>query len=172
MKLFYGIILVLMVFISACAQQPAAEPEAQPSAPEAAPADEPEAEPEDEAKEESEVEGTGAVVAIPAGDSVDVRYGGAGGFDPDTLTISAGSSVTFFNDDSKTIVIIIFKDGRTFATPRLSPGQQSEVEFNEAGVYDYWWNIAYAAVGGQITVVEAAMEADADGEAMEAIIKE
>jgi len=155
MKLFYGIILVLMVFISACAPQ-AAQPAAQPSAPEPAP----EAEPETAPEAEPEVEGTGAVVAAPEGDSIDVRYGGAGGFDPDELTISAGSSVTFFNDDSKTMVIIVFKDGRTFATPRLTPGQQVEVEFTEPGEYDFWWNLAYAAVGGKLTVVGDAMESD------------
>ena len=147
MKLFYGIILVLMIFVSACAPQ-ATQPEAEPSAPEAAP--EPEPEPEVEvtetdisASEEEEVAETS---------TTDVRYVGAGGFDPDKLTISAGSSVTFFNDDSKTIVIIVFKDGRNFATPRLNPGQQVEVEFTESGEYDYWWNLAYAAVGGKLTV--------------------
>ena len=170
MKLFYGIILVLMVFISACAQQPAAEPDSDGEAVEAdsdgeaaegndAVADDSDAEAnlEGEAEEEeTEPEVTAS------GDSADIRYVGAGGFDPDTLTVNAGSSVTFFNGDSKPMVIIIFKDGRTFATPRLAPGQQSEVEFNDAGVYDYWWDIAYAAVGGQITVVEAAMEAVAE----------
>ncbi|MCH8003720.1 MAG: cupredoxin domain-containing protein [Nanoarchaeota archaeon] len=156
MKLFSGIVLVLMVFVSACAQQPVAEPAAQPSAPEPSPVPEAEPEPEVEAEAEpepaTEAEGTGAVVAVPEGDSYDIRYVGAGGFDPDTLTISAGSSVTFFNDDSKTMVIIVFKDGRNFATPRLSPGQQAEVEFTEPGEYDFWWNLAYATVGGKITV--------------------
>jgi len=152
MKLFYGIVLVLMVFVSACAPQaaqpaPAAEPEPVPEV-------EPEAEVEAEAEPEpaTEVEGTGAVVAAPEGGSYDIRYVGAGGFDPDTLTISAGSSVTFFNDDSKTMVIIVFKDGKNFATPRLNAGQQAEVEFTEPGEYDFWWNLAYAAVGGKITV--------------------
>ena len=50
------------------------------------------------------------------------------------------------------MVLIIFKDGKTFATPRLNPGQQAETEFTEPGEYDVWWNIAYAAVGGKITV--------------------
>ena len=161
MKLFYGIILVLIVFISACAQQPAAEPEPEPSAPEpeAAPAVEPEA--ETEAEDDDDAEEIEPEVAAP-GDSADIRYVGAGGFDPDTLTVNAGSSVTFFNGDSKPMVIIIFKDGRTFATPKLAPGQQSEVEFNDAGVYDFWWNIAYAAIGGQLTVVDSATEAVAE----------
>ena len=152
MKLFYGIILVLVVFISACA----AQPEAEPSAPEAQPA---EADDSGAAIEDEgiDTDGTGAAVAVPEEEpaetsTTDVRYVGAGGFDPDKLTISAGSSVTFFNDDSKTIVIIVFKDGRNFATPRLNPGQQVEVEFTESGEYDYWWNLAYAAVGGKLTV--------------------
>jgi plastocyanin len=133
MKLFYGIILALMIFVSACAQQPAAEPEAQPSEPEAAPAP-PEPEPE----------------VAPAPN--DIRYAGADGFDTDKLTISVGSSVTFFNDDSKTMVVIVFKDGRNFATPRIVPGQQAEVEFTELGEYDFWWNLAYTPYGGKITV--------------------
>ena len=167
MKLFYGIILVLMVFISACAQQPATGPDSDGEAVEAdsdgeaaedddAVADDSDAEADLEGEaEEDETE-------VVIGDSIDIRYVGAGGFDPDSATIEVGSSVTFFNDDSKPMVIIIFKDGRTFATPRLAPGQQSEVEFNDAGVYDYWWNIAYAAVGGQLTVVDSAMEAVAE----------
>jgi len=163
MKLFYGIILVLIVFVSACAPQ-AAQPAAQPSAPEPSPA--PEAEPETAPEAETEAEGTGAEVVEPSSDSVDIRYGGAGGFDIDELTISAGSSVTFFNDDSKTMVIIVFKDGRNFATPRLTPGQQVEVEFTEPGDYDFWWNLAYAAVGGKLTVVGEAMEDDAASEAV------
>ena len=80
------------------------------------------------------------------------------------MTINAGESVTFFIDDSKNMVIIIFKDGKNFATPRLNPGQQSEVEFTEPGEYDYWWNLAYAAVGGKLTVVGDAMEGDAMAE--------
>lgn len=147
MKLFYGIVLVLMVFVSACAQQPAAEPEAQPTAPEPSPT--PEAAPEAEEESEAEAEAT---VAAPEVDSQDVRYVGASGFEPDELTISAGSSVTFFNDDSKNMVVIVFKDGRKFATPRLNPGQQAEVEFTEPGKYDFWLNLPYAPVGGKITV--------------------
>ena len=148
MKLFYGFVLILMVFVSACAQQPAAEPEAQPPAP--APSSTPKAAPE--AEEKFKAEGTGATVAAPEAASYDIRYAGAGGFDPDELTIGAGSSVTFFNDDSKTMVVIVFKDGRNFATPRIKSGQQAEVEFTEPGEYDFWWNLAYSAVGGKITV--------------------
>jgi len=147
MKLFYGIILIMVAFISACAPQ-AAEPEAQPSAPVAAPEPEP----------EPETEGTGAAVAPPEEEAAetsttDVRFSGAAGFDPADLTISAGSSVTWFNDDSKPFVVIIFKDGESYkAIPRIKPGQQGEYEFAESGVYSYWWNLAYAPNGGTITV--------------------
>ena len=138
MKLFYGIILVLMIFVSACAQQPA----------EPAPVTEPEP--------SVEPEGTGDAVAEPEEvaevTSTEIRSVGAGGFDPSELTISAGSSVTWFNDDSKSMVVIVFKDGRNFATPRIVPGQQAEVEFTELGEYDFWWNLAYTPYGGKITV--------------------
>jgi len=139
-----------MVFVSACAPQ-VAEPEAQPSAPPAA-APEPEPEPE------PEIEGTGAAVAVPEEEAAetsttDVRYSGAAGFDPADLTISVGSSVTWFNDDSKPFVVIVFKDGKSYkAIPRINPGQQGEYEFTELGVYEYWWNLAYSPNGGKITV--------------------
>jgi len=152
MKLFYGIILVLMVFVSACAQQPAAEPAAQPSAPEPAPAPEPEPEAETAPEAEPEVEGTGAVVAVPEGGSSEIRYVGAGGFDPDTLIISTGSAVTFINGNDKPGAVIIFKDGRSFTnTGRLNPGDKSEQEFTEPGEYEFWWNLV-GVVSGKITV--------------------
>ena len=146
MKLFYGIVLVMMVFVSACAQQPAAEPEAQSTVQPT--------EPEPAVEPETEVEDTGAAVAPPEEEesaSYDIRYG-TDGFDPSELTISAGSSVTWFNDDSKSMVVIVFKDGKNFATPRLNSGQQAETVFTEPGEYEYWWNIAYAPYGGTITV--------------------
>ena len=69
MKLFYGIVLVLMLFVSACAQQAAEE----------APVTEPEATPQEEP--EAEVEETGAAVAEEEAAEVtsnEVRYVGAG----------------------------------------------------------------------------------------------
>ena len=142
MKLFYGIALVLMLFVSACAQQPAAQPspvtEPEPSAEAEV---QPEVQPETEAEEVVEVT------------SNEVRSVGAGGFDPAELTISAGSAVTWINDDEKALVIIIFKDGKSFMNSnRIMPGENFEVEFTEAGEYEYWQNIAFGIVGGKITV--------------------
>ncbi len=146
MKLFYGIVLVLMVFVSACAQQPA----------EQAPVTEPEPSVEAEVQPEAEAEGTGAAVAPPEeGETTsnEIRYVGAGAFDPDELTISAGSAVTWINDDEKPLVMIIFKDGKSFMNSnRIMPGEKFEVEFTEAGAYEYWQNIAFGVVGGKITV--------------------
>lgn len=140
MKLFYTIVLALMVLVSACAQQPAEQ--------EAAPVEtQPEVQPETVAPVEAPEE------VAPESTSNDIRYVGAGGFDPAELTISAGSSVTWFNDDSRGMVIIVFKDGKSYENiPTINPGQQVEREFTEPGEYEYWWNIAYAATGGKITV--------------------
>jgi|TARA_B100001964_G_scaffold237107_1_gene300026 plastocyanin len=139
MKLFYGIILVLMIFVSACAQQPA----------EPAPVTEPEP--------SVEPEGTGDAVAEPEEvaevTSTEIRSVGAGGFDPSELTISAGSAVTWINDDEKAAYLIIFKDGKAYTNSnRILPGEKFEHEFTEAGEYEYWQNIAYGVVGGKITV--------------------
>ena len=148
MKLLYGVFLVLMVLVSACAQK-IAEPVASPSAPEpVAPAPEPEPEPK------ADTGGTGAAVAPQVEETVnEIRYIGSGGFEPDELTISAGSAVTWINDDEKAGAIILFKDGRSFTNSgRLAPDGKFEYEFTEAGVYNFWWNLAYGAVSGKLTV--------------------
>ena len=145
MKLIYGVFLVLMVFVSACAQQ--TQPVAPPSAPEPEPAA-PAPEPED-------TEGTGAAVAPQekAETVNEIRYAGSGGFEPKELTISAGSAVTWINSDSKAGGLLIFKDGKSFTNSgRLAPDGKFEYEFTEAGVYDFWWNLAYGSISGKLTV--------------------
>lgn len=145
MRLLYGVFLVLMVLVSACAQQ-AAQPAAPSSAPEpAAPAPEPEPE---------AAEGTGAAVAPQVEETVnEIRYVGSGGFDPKELTIKAGSAVTWINSDSKAGEVLIFKDGKSFVNSRrLVPDGKFEYEFTEAGVYDFWWNLAFGGVSGKLTV--------------------
>ena len=144
MKLLYGVFLVLMVFISACAQQ-AAQPAPVPEPEPAAPAPEPEA----------DTDGTGAAVAPQekAETVNEIRYVGSGGFEPKELTISAGSAVTWINSDSKAGGLLIFKDGRSFTNSgRLAPDGKFEYEFIEAGMYDFWWNLAYGSVSGKLTV--------------------
>jgi plastocyanin len=143
MKLFYGIVLVLMVFVSACAPQ---------SAPVAAPVQE--SEPEPQSEPEVDVDGTGAAVAPQEESTVnEVRALGTGAFDPAELTVSAGSSVTWINNAGTNMVIIIFKDGRAYMnSQKFDPGESFEQEFADAGEYKYWQNIAFSGDGGTITV--------------------
>jgi len=142
MKLFYGIVLVLMVFVSACAQQAATE--AEPSAPAAAPS-EPAAAPSDD----TEVEAPEVVETV----SADIRALGAGNFEPNTLEIAVGSSVTWKNGGDKNMVIIIFKDNRAYTTSqKLDPDEIFEQEFTEAGEYQFWQNLAFSGDPGTLTV--------------------
>ncbi len=149
MRLFYAIVLVLMVLVSACAQQPAAPQTVQPTAPQP----EPEAEPEAET-----IDTGGAAVAVPeeveettapaTGD--EVRMLGVGQYDPKEVTISAGGSITLFNEGKfKSVVTIKSKSGIT-NTPILNPGDKYEQEFAEAGEYDVW-GVAYGP-GVKVTV--------------------
>jgi len=141
MKLFYAIILGLMVLVSACAPQ--AEPEP------VQPAPQPEVQPEPE----PEVVEVVAPVEVEAPSSSEVRIIGQTGFEPDSLTISVGDSVTWINDGDKRAALIIFKDGKAYQnSPPVNSGGQFEYEFTETGTYDFWLNIAYGVVGGSIVV--------------------
>ena len=147
MKLFYAIVIALMVLISACAQQPQ---KVQPQPTQPAPAPET-AEP---VVEETEAEAEVAEEVVEeAPSTTEVRILGDGAFDPDALTINAGDSVTWINTDEKEAVIIIFKDGSTYTdSQKFKPGEQFEHEFTEAGSYQYWRNIALLGDGATITV--------------------
>tara|TARA_Y100000310_G_scaffold341089_1_gene439077 strand:+ start:16318 stop:16755 length:438 start_codon:yes stop_codon:yes gene_type:complete len=144
MKLFYGIVLALMVVLSACAQQ-TVQPAAEPSAP---PATAPVV-----VEPETEPEGTGDVVVEPETTTNEVRALGSGAFEPAELTVSAGSSVTWMNDAGANMVVIIFKDGQTYMTSqKIDSGEKFEHEFTEAGEYEYWQNVAYGGDSSKITV--------------------
>ena len=144
MKFFYAIVLIFVVFISACAQQ-AQEPAVQPSPVVQAP---PEPEAAVAVPEPVEVE-----EVVPETSLDEIRYVGAGGFDPSELTIITGSVVTWINNDEKPGAVLIFKDGKFFINSgRLKPEGKFELEFTETGEYDYWWNLAFGAVSGKITV--------------------
>lgn len=141
MKLFYAIALVLMLFVSACAQQaveeaPVTEPE-----PSAAVEVQPEAEVEETVVEEPVVEVTSEEVRILKGS-----------VEPMELTITSGSSVAFMNDGGIISVIVIQKDGANYmTTPLVDAGEQFELEFAEPGEYTYF-AVAYGPQGAKITV--------------------
>lgn len=147
MKIFYGLVLVLMLFVSACAQQPAAQPEQQ-------------VQPEEEAAEDvvveeivEETEAAAEEEVVKAAGATDVRILNGGSFDPTDLTISVGDSVTWFNDDEKEAVIIIFKGKSAYMNSnRMHPGEQFEHEFKEEGSYQVWRNIAFSSDAATITV--------------------
>jgi len=145
MKLFYGIVLVFMIFVSACSQQAAPEsaPEVAPSAPPADPTPAPvEDDPEVEAPEE-----------VMETTSEDIRALEDGNFEPNALTIATGSSVTWRNARETNIVIIIFKDNRAYTNSKqINPDETFEHEFTEAGEYQFWQNIGFSGDGGTITV--------------------
>src|SRR3989344_6093621 len=141
MKLFYGVILGLLVLASACAQQPQA---VQPTQAEEQPAAEPQQEEASESMEQADD-------AIENAASSDVRIVGKEGFDPTEVTIHAGDSLTWVNDDKKALTLTIFKKGKWYLNSNvIEPGQSFEQEFKEAGEYDYW-TLAYG-VKGKITV--------------------
>lgn len=145
MKLFYAIMLVLLVLVSACAQQTA-----QPVQP-TRPAEQPIAQPEEDgaAMEDKEVEAMEKEeTKMTAGD---VRIVGTEGFDPMEMAISAGDAVTWVNDDKKDLVISFFKDGNFYLNSAIiKPGESFEHEFKDKGSYEYW-TLAYGVVG-KITV--------------------
>ena len=141
MKLFYGIVLVLMLLVSACAQQPA-QPEAQDDAGDAMEGDAGDAMEDD----------TADVIAEPETTSEEIRVLGSGGIEPLEVTISAGSSVTWMYEADIVSVLTIQKDGASFAnSPLLKAGDKFEQEFAEAGEYTYF-AVSYGPQGAKIIV--------------------
>ncbi|MEK6876352.1 MAG: hypothetical protein AABX63_02995 [Nanoarchaeota archaeon] len=148
MKALYGLVLVLMIFVSACAQQ---EPAALP-----APASNPES--VQETAPEPETDGTGAAVApqmeeeqAPETKSNEVRLLGAGKYDPLEVRISKGGTITFFNEGKLKTVISIKGNGKVVNTPVIQAGDKYEQEFAETGTYEYW-GVSYGPGGAKIIV--------------------
>ena len=153
MKLFYTIILGLMVLVSACAQQ--TSPAAQTAQPIQA-AEQPTV--VDSQQGETEAAGETAVQETNAQEmeetktaSGDVRIVGKEGFDPMEMAISAGDAVTWVNDDKKDLVMAFFKDGKFYINSAvIKPGENFEHEFKAEGSYVYR-TLAYG-VEGKLTV--------------------
>jgi len=129
MKLYYVITLILMIFVSACAQQPAEAPPVPQAAPsEPAPAPEPaQVAPAPEVEEPADA---------PSGN--EVRMLGVGQYDPEEVTISAGGTITFFNQGDTLTVLTIKGPSGTTTTPVIKAGDKYDAVFEEAGEYDAW----------------------------------
>jgi len=143
MKLFYAIVLVLMVLVSACAQQTVEQAPEQ-----AAPAETVEQPAEnvvevvDDAAA-AEEEATAPEQLSPTPTANDVRILGKAGFEPAELTISVGSAVTWKNGDKKDLTLTIMKGKKFFHnSPLIKAEEIFELEFTEAGTYEYW-SVAY-----------------------------
>lgn len=148
MKLFYAIAIVLLVLVSACAQQtnvPVVSPEPGPTT-------EPTAEPEEAGTGMAVPGEEGVVETVVKGTTNEVRILGEEGFEPTELTINAGSAVTWFNDDEKTFTLTIFKDGKWYLNSNvMKPGDRFEHTFTEKGTYEHW-TLAYGQMGAKIIV--------------------
>lgn len=70
-------------------------------------------------------------------------------FDPRELTIAAGDSVTFLNEDNAPHTATA-RDG-SFDTGRLSKGESVEASFAAAGTFDYFCAV-HPMMKGTITV--------------------
>lgn len=135
MRLIYAIMLVFVLLASACAQQ--TKPIENPMPDNAA--EEPQEEPEQEAEEQAPLSANEARIA---GKSID----------PLEISIDAGDSVTWFNSLGKGTTLTIMKDGKHYMnSPIINQGEQWELEFTEAGEYEYW-ALAFGPQGAKIMV--------------------
>ncbi len=66
-------------------------------------------------------------------------------FNPDSLTISVGTTVRFVNEDSTTHTVTA--DDGAFDAGRLSNGQEFTFTFEQAGTYAYHCNIHRSMTG-------------------------
>jgi plastocyanin len=90
--------------------------------------------------------GSGDAGESASGDAVTI----AGfAFDPDGLTVAAGTTVTFTNDDSAAHTATAEDD--SFDTGELEGGDTAEVTFDEPGEVSYFCNI-HNYMQGTVTV--------------------
>ncbi|HLC96678.1 MAG TPA: cupredoxin domain-containing protein [Candidatus Nanoarchaeia archaeon] len=121
MKIQLAIVAMLALFMAGCATQPASQPAAAPIDDVAdAPAEAP-------AVEDS------AVADAPAGG--DVTFNGRGGFDPETITVAAGSSISIVVRDagSSSYSFVVRETGDK--TTQVADGEISELTFDTKGAY-------------------------------------
>lgn len=81
---------------------------------------------------------------VTAGNSVTIKDFT---FSPQTLTVKAGTTVTWTNDDSAPHTI----SSATFESSQLLPGQSFQYTFDQAGTYDYICGI-HPSMTGQVVV--------------------
>ena len=124
MEMRHILVVLVVLILSGCAAEVQEQP-TEPSTPEVTPPVEPEIPPEippeEPVEEEPEV----------VGGAEDIRVL-RGGFDPEELTVSAGTVVTWKNMDDRVHIILLVGGERS---PSLNEGDIFEYEFGEAGTY-------------------------------------
>ena len=90
------------------------------------------------------------IAAAPSEASIAIR---GFAFDPSTVTIAAGGTVTFTNYDFLVHDVASLPTDDLFHSPILAQGQAFATTFTEPGVYDYYCSL-HPSMFGQITVVE------------------
>lgn len=125
MEIRHILAVLVVLMLSGCAAEVQDQP-TEPITPEVTPPveEEPPAEPETPAEEEVEEPEV-------VGGAEDVQILRAG-FDPEELTVSAGTVVTWKNMDDRIHIVVLVGGERS---PRLSEGDIFEYEFEEAGTY-------------------------------------
>lgn len=140
MKLYYAIMAVFILLASACAQQ--TQPTAELITDDAV------QEPQEQAQEQAQEQETEDQASVSTNE---VRIVGKS-LDPLEISIAAGESITWFNDLDKGTTLTIMKDGKHYLnSPLITKGGQWELEFTEAGEYEYW-TLAFGPQGAKITV--------------------
>ncbi len=120
-------LLVLVVLISGCTYEPKTTPQPTPAqSPAVAPAI------------------TTATTSPEATATVEIK---GFAFNPDTLTIQKGTTVTWTNKDSAPHTVT----GDTFGSETLSQGQAFGYTFNEAGTFEYQCHI-HPGMRGKVIV--------------------
>ena len=73
-------------------------------------------------------------------------------FQPDSITVAAGSTVVWTNEDSAPHTVTA--DDGSFESPRMNSGGKFEHTFPQPGSYEYYCAI-HPAMKGEISVIEA-----------------
>ncbi|MBS3101828.1 hypothetical protein J4458_00095 [Candidatus Woesearchaeota archaeon] len=146
MKIINAIGLVLLLVLSACAKEQPSQP-TQVTTPMPT-AEEPQT-PEQVVVEETQAEAPAEEPKEATANEIQIL--GKGGFEPGELAISAGSSVTWINKDSKPLTLTVFKDSKFYQNSDvINPNGMFELAFSGKGNYEYW-STAYG-VRAKITV--------------------
>ena len=125
MEIKHILAVLVVLMLSGCAAEVQEQPEKTVTPKVTAPAEEsiaePETPPEAPAEEEKPVSGVADVQVLRAG------------FDPEELTVSVGTVVTWKNmDDRVHIILLVGGEG----SPKLNNGDIFEYKFEEAGTYE------------------------------------